>query len=134
MAPASTPKAKAGQVAPLQWVVATVALVVVVASFGLVLYRGVAYDTEPAVLTVSGDSVALRGTAYAWYVTARNEGGTTAADVHIEGVVNVAGTAERSTVVLDFVPAGSRAAGVLLFSADPRARSSTVRITGYRQP
>ena len=66
---------------------------------------------------------------------ALNEGGSTAAEVTIEGeLVGPDGTTERAEAVLDYLPPRSDREGALLFTTDPRRGELRLRATGYAKP
>lgn len=144
----------------IQWWVAGVALLVVLASFGLVLYEGVAGDATPPVLAVVVDSIAHDSATYRVHVTVVNTGGRAAADVRVRAEVVAddvvassdiraieSGPAIESGRAIESGPAiesgllrfellapGSRASGVFVFSSDPRAGRLRTRVVGHVAP
>lgn len=133
-------KQEAHDVPAVQWLVAGVALVVVVASFGLVLYQGVAGNDTPPLLAVVVDSIAPDSARYRVHVTVRNTGGHAATDVRVRAEVSPgdSGPADDATdasvIRFDLLPPGSQATGVFVFASDPRAGNLQTRVVGHVVP
>jgi uncharacterized protein (TIGR02588 family) len=70
-------------------------------------------------LTVIVDSVAKASSGYLARITVHNTGGSTAAQVEIEGELTVGGEMERSEVTLDYVPDRSQKHAGLMFRRNP---------------
>lgn len=64
----------------------------------------------------------------------RNSGDATAAEVAVRGVLSVAGEAETSDTVLDFLPPRSNRKSVLIFRRDPAMGSLALSVRGYNAP
>ena len=68
-------------------------------------------------------------------LVAENSGDMTAAAVGIEGVLKQGGAEiERSRATIDYLPAGGKRRGGLVFSHDPRRHQIELRATGYQDP
>jgi len=121
-------------VVPLaEWLVATAGLLVVLATFAILLNGALDGDDQPPSLLVQVDSlVRMNDSAFAVMFTARNDGGRTAIDVVIEGSQGSGEARERGTVTLDYLPARSTRQGVLLFSGSP-ADAPQIRVAGFRE-
>ncbi len=117
----------------MQWLVAGVATLVVLASFALIAYEGFGRHRQPALLRVQIDSIAGSPGAHRVHVRVVNEGGSTAADVEVSATAAAAGTSP-AVLRFDYLPAGSEVQGVFLFDADPRAAGVQVDVKSYRQP
>lgn len=87
---------------------------------------------KPAEFTVERGEVRVADDHYYLPVTVKNEGDATAAQVTVEGSLDVAPDDEIATTTFDFVPARSDAEGVLIFSQDPSG--ATVRVISYQEP
>ncbi|MGH7443450.1 MAG: hypothetical protein ACREKM_01170 [Longimicrobiales bacterium] len=153
-------KQHARDVPAVQWLVAGVALLVVVASFGLVLYEGIAGDDRPPLLAVVVDSIVQDSAGYRVHVTVRNGGGRAAAEVRVHaelttgdlggsGDVPDAGDVpeaanvpdagdvpaiESGVIRFDLLPPGARASGVFVFASDPRTGRLRARVVGHVVP
>lgn len=124
---------RAAEVPLVQWIVAGVALVVVLASFGLIAYEGFGRQQMPASFRVHVDSIAAGSSAYHVHVRVVNEGGSPAADVEVSAKLE-ADAASPAVLRFDYLPAGSEARGVFAFRADPRTAGLQIEVQGYREP
>jgi uncharacterized protein (TIGR02588 family) len=120
---------------PWEWATGALGALLVLATVAFLGYQAAAEDGTPPDLVVGVESVS-RTASGAWRVefTARNQGGTTAARVQIQGELRAPGAEpEMGEVILDYVPGhGERRAG-LLFRGDPR-RGLELRALGYDLP
>lgn len=118
---------------PLEWTVFGVSLVVIVTVLGLLLREHFTTGRGPAALAISlGPAVGSDG-GYAVPVHVRNDGGTTAEDVHV--AVTLAGAAvEAGEVTLPYVPYRSHRRAWVMFSRDPSDGRLDARVLGYREP
>ena len=122
--------------APLsEWIVAGVSALLVLAMLVYTAAEGLRRPGGAAVLTVTADSVVTNDGAYVVMFTLTNDGGETAASVHVHGALrrNEA-PVEESEVVLDYVPAGARRRGALQFRRAPAAHELILRVTGFSPP
>lgn len=123
----------------IQWIVAGIALVVVLASFGVVAYAGLMRnDAEPAI-EARIDSVSAGAVGYRVYVTVTNLGGGAAMDVQVQATATddsgaAATHGPLSPLSFDYLPGGSSATGVFVVPADPRTTGLQVEVATYRQP
>lgn len=124
---------RAADVPLVQWIVAGVALVVVVASFALIAYEGFGRHRMPASIRVYVDSIAAGSSAHRVHVRVANEGGSTAADVEVSASL-AADAASPAVLRFDYLPAGSQVTGVFLFGTDPRAAGLRLEVESYRVP
>lgn len=115
-----------------EWFSLGVSLVLLSAVGGTVVSLWLHPSLKPAEFTVERGEVRAANGHYYLPVTVKNEGDATAAQVTVEGSLDVAPNEEVATTTFDFVPARSDADGVLIFSQDPS--EATVRVMSYQQP
>lgn len=112
----------------IQWIVAGIALAVVLASFGIVAYGALAHGKAPPAFHVAIDSVSKRPDGYHLHFTVVNRGGRTATDVEVRTV------GAPGALRFDYLAGGSSASGVFLLPADPGDAGVQVVVTGFREP
>lgn len=120
---------------PLEWAVACLGLVLVVAVLGLLLYKAIWTESSPPQVTIRVISTVPVQNGFLVQFEAVNHGGSTA-----EGVV-VAGELKRGTeqvetshTTLDYLPPNSTKSGGLFFTHDPRQFEFHARAFGYEEP
>ncbi len=124
-----TARKKQQPIPAAEWVVAAFGLLLTLGLLGFLVRTALDGPHRPPDISVTVDSVVRLDAGWLAFVTAENAGDATAADVALEGVIG--GAAERSAVVLDYLPPRSNRTAVLMFSSDP-ASSLSVRATGFR--
>ena len=118
-----------------EWIVALFSAAMVLALLGFLVYEGVASPRTPPDVTIEVDSIQKAGPGYLVLFRARNRGRTTAAEVLVEGELEVdSGRVERAETTIDYVPAGGEQRGGLYFSRDPQRSRLRIRAHGYRDP
>jgi uncharacterized protein (TIGR02588 family) len=118
-----------------EWITGGLGLLLALGTVGVILYEGLSVAGRPPDVGVAIDRVERIGNGWVVEFTAANEGGSTAAQVKIEGTLRRdAEEVERAEAVLDFVPAGSERKGGLFFRADPGPLTIDLRATGYAEP
>lgn len=117
----------------LQWIVSGVAAVIVLASFGLIAYDGFVGRRGPAAVSIAIDSVARAGDLYRVHVSVRNEGGSAASDVQVRGQL-ANGASPATTILLDYLPAGSSEAAVFVFPRDPTLAGLHLSVESWLEP
>lgn len=119
----------------LEWGVAAASALLVLGSAGFLLREAASTPPTPPRITLGIDSVVRTGEFYSVEFHARNDGGTTAAGLRIEGELSGdSGTVEKSETTLDYVPVQGKRGGGLLFTHDPRRGRLRLRPTGYDRP
>jgi uncharacterized protein (TIGR02588 family) len=115
-----------------EWVSLAISTLLLAAVIGAVTALWISQSKEPARFRV--DRGAARNEAGQYYlpITVTNEGDATGAQVTVEGKLTAGGGEETSATTFDFIPARSRAEGVLVFNHDPA--SAEVRVVSYQQP
>lgn len=117
----------------LEWTVFGISVAIIAAVAGLLLHRHFTAGDRPVdiVLTV-GPPVASRG-GYSVPIDVRNDGDTSAEDVHI--AVKLGGAAgEEADLTIPFVPYRSSRRGWVMFLGDPGTARLDARVLGYREP
>ncbi len=119
-----------------EWVVALLELALVVGSMGFVAYQAVVGDDSPPNILVHADAILPVNTGYLVRIRAVNQGGSTAAQLRIEGTLRgERGSVETSQTVIDYVPSHShRRKGGLFFTQDPRQFALRLQAKGYTEP
>lgn len=118
-----------------EWGVAFLGLALVLAVLGFMTYQAVTGDDSPPQVTVHTEAILPLQPGYLVQFRAVNQGGTTAAQVVVEG--RLTGENERvemGETVLDYVPSHASRKGGLFFSQDPRKYPLQLRATGYAEP
>ena len=87
---------------------------------------------KPAEFTVESGEVRAANDHYYLPVTIKNEGDATAAEVTVEGTLGTTSPEEVANTTFAFIPARSKAEGVLIFSEEPSTAS--VRVISYQKP
>jgi uncharacterized protein (TIGR02588 family) len=119
----------------LHWIAAGLGAIVFLGVIGILLGYGLHEGGTPPVITVRSAPPARVAEGYAVVVTVENIGGSTAADIEIEGRTGTGG--EDGTIArarLDYLPPGSSRKATLIFGRDPLASDLRVRTLGYRTP
>lgn len=126
---------KRDQTSPLEWVVAGVSTLLVLATVAFLLYDALGSPDLPPRITVEVDSVVAVGGSYLVEFRAHNAGQETAAGLVVEGAIHGdTGVVERSRVTVDYVPAQGTRKGGLFFTRDPRGGRLEIRPLGYGRP
>lgn len=120
----------------LEWLAASVGLVLTIALLGFIGWNAVQQQQEHApAISVRVEGIEQSGNGWLVRFGVRNAAPSTAAAVRIEGELRRPGAeVETSAVTLDYVPGGSELKGGLMFSHDPRRGQLTLRPLGYVEP
>lgn len=119
----------------LEWTVAAVSALLVLAVIGYLVALGVRTPDTPASVTVTRDRVVRMSGGYVVTFDAHNDGATTAASVQVDGELKAdTGTVEKRSVVLHFVPAGATRSGGLFFRHDPGLYRLDLSANGFDRP
>jgi uncharacterized protein (TIGR02588 family) len=130
-------RSKTPQIPVSEWIVAGIGVCLVIATIALLALDIAAHNTaKPPAVSLESDTVIVTPISYLAKVNARNEGGRTAADLRVEGVLldSSGNEVEKSEATLDFLPPNSRRELGLFFQADPRKYRLSLRATGYQNP
>jgi uncharacterized protein (TIGR02588 family) len=119
----------------LESAVAAVGVLLVGGAIAYLVFHSTTRGQTPPDIRVGAEQVLDLNHGYVVQFRAVNEGGSTAAQVTIEGeLVGSDGTTERGEAVLDYLPPRSDREGGLLFTRDPRRGEFRLRATGYAKP
>ena len=120
---------------PLEWAAATIGLALVCGVLGVMVWLGVTRGETPAEVSVRVETVTPAAGGYVVTIRAVNTGGTTAADVTVEGELRGGGgVAETSTMSFKYLAPHSERRGGLFFEKDPRQFKLELRAKGYEAP
>lgn len=120
----------------LHWIAAGIGAAVFFGVIAILLGYGLSEGDGPPVIVVSTGPAVRVPQGFAVAVEVENSGGSTAAEIELEGRTGQ-GTGDEGEVArarLDYLPPGSTRKATLLFSQDPMARGLRVRTLGYRTP
>jgi uncharacterized protein (TIGR02588 family) len=133
--PEDNGKAGESETPPLEWAIACVGLVLVVAALGLLLYKAIWGEASPPQIAVRVTSIVPVQNGYLVKFEAINHGGSTAEGVVIGGELR-RGTEqiESSHTTVDYLPSNSKKSGGLFFVQDPRQFEFQARAFGYEDP
>jgi len=126
---ARKPAAPANDIPPLEWACAAVGLVLALGAFGFVAQDAIFGKDTPPAIEVRLLAVTATPHGYVAQVEAINHGGTPAAQVQIEGVLE--GAHQPSQATFDYIPEQSSTTGGLIFDTDPRQGKLTLKAKGY---
>ena len=137
----SPPEEQAGDQQPtrqapaaLEWVASGVALLLVVATLGYLVWHA-AQPARPVTLTVSPGPLERRLERYYQQVEVRNLGSESAGQVMLRGTLRRDGRViEETTGQLDGVPADSARSTTLVFREDPASATLNLDIGSYGEP
>ena len=119
----------------LEWAILAISVAVVVALVGYLLVAGLSNGGPAVIRAEVAVTEGADGPDGGWLVplTVRNEGGTAAVSIIVEGTANVAGTEESSELAIDLLAADSEVELVLGFSGQPDGEVQ-VRVVGFETP
>jgi uncharacterized protein (TIGR02588 family) len=118
-----------------EWIAAGIGVTLLLGALGQLLISALGRDETPPDIVLAVEQVQQGSGSYVVTIRASNQGGAAAADLEIEGTLDAAdGTAEVSTLTLDYLPPGSDRTGGLVFSRDPNAGDLVLRAKGFASP
>lgn len=119
----------------LEWIVASISAVIVVALLGFILFEAVTKTGDRPDISFAINGGGAMAAGYVIEVEVRNDGHVTVASVDIEAeAVLGAEETEISSVTLDYLPAESHAEVGLVFSRQVDPEQVRLRVLGYRYP
>lgn len=107
------------------------------ATTGYLTYRGVTAPQGPPSVHLEVQRIEPVEGGYVVVVEARNTGGTTAAQLEVQGELLSGGRVlDVDGFVIDYLPPDSVRRGGLMFESDPRAPGVELRVepAGYSEP
>ena len=119
----------------LEWTVFAIGLVLVAFTLVYLTYAGVTMGDKPPSLEVRLGMPEQQPHNFIVPITVINHGDETAAEVHIEVVMESGGAEkERGELEIAFVPRHSKREGWVTFEQDPRTAQLKARVLGYEKP
>jgi uncharacterized protein (TIGR02588 family) len=129
------PKSDESETPPLEWAIACLGLMFVVAAVGLLLYKAIWREASPPQVTVRVISIVPVQNGFLVQFETRNQGGSTAEGVVIGGELKRgAEQVEASHTTVEYLPPNSTKSGGLFFTHDPRQFELEARAFGYEEP
>ena len=118
-----------------EWIASALGFLLVSATVLFLAYQAVAGNSAPPSIAFHVASVAPVRDGYVVVFEVLNSGGTTAADLEIEGTLTSGPQAvEVNGLTLPYLPPGSQRRGGLFFRNDPRQGRLELRAKGYQDP
>ncbi len=119
----------------LEWAVLIVSTAVLVLLVGYLAITGLVGSGPAAIQARVDAAAATTGTDGGWLVpvVVRNDGGTAAVSIVIEGSVTVSGAEEVSELTIDVLPAESEVEVVLGFGDEPDGEVD-LRVVAFETP
>lgn len=118
----------------VEWGLAALASVVVLGLFTFLAFEAVSKpDAGPVIRLEIASMEEVAGATYV-DVKVTNFGTQAAADVGIEGEVEVEGEVQTADATLDYAPPGSDAQVTLVFATTVTATDVQLRVIGFREP
>jgi uncharacterized protein (TIGR02588 family) len=119
----------------LEWVILVISVAVVVAVVGYLLVSGLSNSGPALIRAEVAAAEAANGPDGGWLVpvVVRNEGGTAAVSIVVEGTATVAGAQESSELTVDLLAADSAVDLMLGFSGEPDGEVQ-FRVVGFETP
>ena len=121
---------------PAEWTTFSIALLILAAIVGLVIYKWLTQKNQPPVLSISSSSE-VREAPGQYYVpfSVTNTGGETAESVQVIAELRINGDVEESgEQLIDFLASGEKEEGAFVFSRNPRQGKLVVRVASYKRP
>jgi uncharacterized protein (TIGR02588 family) len=120
---------------PAEWAAAAVGLMIVLTILGFLLMKAVQDSESPPDISIKVVGIEAQQGKYLVRLQVFNNGGSTAAQVAVEGTVEPQNSEiQRSQLTLDYVPAHSKRGAGLFFTTDPMKARLEVRAVGYQTP
>ncbi len=119
-----------------EWTTFSIALLILTAIVGLVIYQWLTQKNQPPVLSVTRKSE-IRQAPGQFYVpfAIANTGGQTAESVQVIAELSINGKVEEDgEQQIDFLASGETEEGAFVFSRDPRQGELVVRVASYKLP
>ena len=134
-APASDGLRATSDIPLLEWIIGGVGFLLITSVIAFLLYHAITGIDSPPDVNVSIVSIQQNRSGYLVRVKARNDGGSTAEGVVIEGELKKGSQVlERSETTVDYSPPGSEKEFGLFFTRDPRQFELQIRALGYENP
>jgi uncharacterized protein (TIGR02588 family) len=119
-----------------EWTTFSIALLILAAIVGLIIYKWVTQQNRPPVLSVTPNPE-IREVPGQYYVpfSITNTGGETAESVQVIAELSINGEVKESgEQQIDFLASGEKEEGAFVFSRDPRGGELDIRVASYKLP
>lgn len=119
-----------------EWISFSIALLILTAVVGLVVYQWITQKNEPVMLSVTRKNE-IREAPGQFYVpfSVTNTGGETAELVQVIAELRINGEVEETgEQQIDFLSSGETEEGAFVFSRNPREGEVVVRVASYKLP
>ncbi|HAA26407.1 MAG TPA: TIGR02588 family protein [Cyanobacteria bacterium UBA8553] len=119
-----------------EWTTFSIALLILAAIVGLVIYKWMTQKNQPPVLSITRSSE-VREAPGQFYVpfSVKNTGGETAESVQVIAELRINGEVEETgEQQIDFLASGETEEGAFVFSRDPRTVELSIRVASYKSP
>lgn len=121
---------------PAEWVTFSIASFILIAVSGLVVYKWITKQDQPAILAITRTE-GIRQAQGQFYVpfTVTNTGGETAESVQVVAELRLKGKVEETgEQQIDFLSSGETEEGAFVFSLNPGSGELTLRVASYKRP
>lgn len=118
----------------LEWSVFGISLLLVLATFGMLIAAAFNRPETPARLTVTTGEPSFSDGRTDIPVTVKNAGGAAATDVDVRVRIGAGAALQEAGFTLDFVPRDASRKGTVSFQNDLRSLVPECRIVGYAEP
>lgn len=127
---AAAPKAASAHNERMEWIVAGLSAMLVIALTGYIAFEAVTRSGGTPDIAVQVGEIYQMETGYGVNVTVINTSSVTVASVEIEAT----SSAETSSFTLDYLPANSEVEAGLGFATLPESATLSVRVVGFVYP
>lgn len=119
----------------LEWVTLTISSIVVVSTFGYLIWLAMGSNDQEARLSVSVGEISRSGDHYAVALIVRNDGDKTAENVQVDVTLETPeGETEKAELMIPYLPYHSERQGTAIFGVDPRRGELTTSARAYQKP
>ncbi len=119
---------------PLEWSVFGISLLLVLATFGMLIAAAINRPETPARLTVTTGEPSFSDGRTDIPVIVKNAGGAAATDVDVRVRIGAGADLQEAGFTLNFVPRDASRKGTVSFQNDHRSLVPECRIVGYAEP
>lgn len=125
-------KASAAPKSTAEWISLAVALIILMAFVGAIIWLWIHQPTGPPQFKVERGMVRNETGLFHLPVTVTNTGGLAVGQVRVEGKLNNQGREEITVTTIDFLPVRAQEEVVLIFRNEPS--EAVVQVVSYRRP
>lgn len=115
--------------------VGVIGFILLCIAIAVLVRNAISGDNSPPVILFENIQVTAEATGFRVDLDVVNAGGTSVADLGIEGhVTRSDGSLEVADVTFDYLPAHSRRTGGLFFASDPQHGALEIRAKSFNKP